>query len=83
MFAFQKILLTFAFEPIRLYMKKVPISSLRKGDSFRLIDDVNSPLWVRGHYHSSSRMYSIYPHDDFFCVSFRKPTALVYVESYE
>lgn len=63
-------------------MKKVPLSSLRKGDSFRLKDDINSPLWVRGHYHSSSRMYSIYPHDDFFRLSFRKYTALVFVESY-
>lgn len=63
-------------------MKKVPLSILRKGDSFRLKDDINSPLWIRGHYHCASRMYSIYPKDDFFRVSFRKYTALVFVESY-
>lgn len=62
-------------------LKKVPLSSLRKGDSFRLKDDINSSLWIRGNYHCSSRMYSIYPHDDFFRVSFRKYTALVFVES--
>lgn len=63
-------------------MKKVPLSSLRKGDFFHLKDDIKSPLWVRGHYHCSSRMYSIYPHDDFFRVSFRKYSVFVFVESY-
>ncbi len=64
-------------------MKKVPLSSLCKGDFFHLKDDVNSPIWIRGHYDRSSRKYTIFPYDDIFRELFRKPTVLVYVESYE
>lgn len=63
-------------------MKKVPLYALRKGDSFRLKDDINSPLWVRGGYNITSCKYSIFPLDGIFRELFRKSTYRVFVESY-
>lgn len=63
-------------------MKRVSLSSLREGDFFRLKDDINSPLWVLGHYDVSLRNFYIYLYVDVNIVLLREPSVFVYVESY-
>lgn len=79
---FKKFFLPLPLNQYVFIMKKVPLYALRLGDSFRLKDDINSPIWVRGHYDLSSRKFSIFTREGIFRELFRKSTYRVFVESY-
>lgn len=47
-------------------MIEVQLRSLKKGSIFRLHHAEGAPLWVRSSYDRSTKLYEIYPFDDFF-----------------
>lgn len=54
------------------------LSSLKKGEFFKLKPTSSSPLWVRGDYERSSKSYSCYKYDDVNHERFFKGTKKVF-----
>mgnify|MGYP006998048106 CR=1 FL=1 len=61
-------------------MIQVQLRSLKKGSIFRLHHAEGAPLWVRSSYDRSTKLYEIYPFDDFNVCRLRSGSTLVYVE---
>ena len=45
-------------------MTTTTIKQVKKGDFFRLTNNENAPLWVRGYYYAPGKVYECYKYDD-------------------
>ena len=61
-------------------MIQTELRKVKEGDSFRLKDNEDAPLWVRGYYERSERKFEVYKYDNVNHESFMRRNRAVYVE---
>lgn len=64
-------------------MKQITIKEVKQGEFFRLTNNENAPLWVRGYYYRPEKVFEAYKYDDVNREMFAKATRRVWVEDYE
>ena len=62
-------------------MIKTELRKVKEGDFFRLADNEDAPLWVRGYYGRSERKVEVYKYDNVNHESFMCGSRTVYVEA--
>ena len=62
-------------------MIKTELRKVEEGDFFRLADNEDAPLWVRGYYARSVRKFEAYKFDNVIHESFMRGSRTVYVEA--
>ena len=62
-------------------MIKTELRKVKEGDFFRLADNENAPLWVRGYYERSERKYEVCKYDDANHENFMRGSRVVYIEN--
>lgn len=60
-------------------MTQTTIKQVKRGELFSLIDDDNSPLWVRYDYSSAYKQFICYRYDDVNHISFFKSNRVVFI----
>lgn len=61
-------------------MTATTIKQVKKGDFFRLTNNENAPLWVRGYYYAPDKVYECYKYDDVNHEGFFKGTRKVWID---
>ena len=61
-------------------MKQVTIKQVKQGDFFRLSANDNAPVWVRGYYCRTEKVYEAYKYDDTNHEGFFKSNRKVFVD---
>ena len=60
-------------------MQSAKIKTLPRGEYVKLRDSETAPVWVKGEYCRSSKMYEFYKFDDVNHTVYRKGDSLVFV----
>ena len=61
-------------------MQQVTIKQVKQGDFFRLSARDNAPVWVRGYYCRTEKVYEAYQYDDTNHEGFFKGNRKVFVD---